>query len=217
VNKKVVAALFAVGITGALALSGCGPQTKTAKVTTGQTDAEVAFRMDMRRLWEDHVVWTRLVTLGVVDTTGGLDNATNKLVGNSGEMAALFEKYYGKVKGGRVGSLFSEHTSLTTDIVKATKAGDAPKAAEGEKKWRENADKLASRLLDLNPEWSKIDLKAMWRDHLDFTKAEFEARANKDYAGDVKAFDAVRSQALDMADVLSNGIVKQFPRDFGRK
>lgn len=216
-NKRVLAALTAAGMMVAVVLSGCGPQTKPAKVTTGQTDAEVAFRMDMRRLWEDHVVWTRLVMLEVADTTGGLDNAADKLAGNSDEMAALFEKYYGKVKGGRVGSLFREHTSLTTDIVKATKAGDEPKAAGDEKKWRKNADRLAGRLLDVNPEWSRIDLKAMWHDHLDFTKAEIEARANKDYAGDVKAFDAVRSQALDMADVLSSGIIKQFPKDFGKK
>lgn len=44
---------------------------------------------------------------------------------------------------------------------------------------------------------------------------ELVARLSKDWAGDVKAFDAVYDHILHMADALSDGIIKQFPEKFG--
>ena len=38
---------------------------------------------------------------------------------------------------------------------------------------------------------------------------------NKDWDGDVKAFDAVHDLILHMSDALSDGIVKQIPDKFG--
>jgi hypothetical protein len=51
--------------------------------------------------------------------------------------------------------------------------------------------------------------------HLATTTTELVARLNKDWSGDVKAFDAVYDHILHMSDALSDGIVKQFPDKFG--
>ena len=55
----------------------------------------------------------------------------------------------------------------------------------------------------------------MMNTHLSTTATELTARLHKDWAGDVKAFDAVYDHILHMADALSDGIVKQFPDKFG--
>jgi hypothetical protein len=54
----------------------------------------------------------------------------------------------------------------------------------------------------------------MMKDHLDATTQEVLARLNENWEADVSAYDAVHEQAVAMADMLSSGIIAQFPRRF---
>jgi len=54
-------------------------------------------------------------------------------------------------------------------------------------------------------------MKAMLRDHLRVTTTELEARLHKDWKADVAAYEEVHRQMLEMADMLSDGTIKQFP------
>ena len=57
-------------------------------------------------------------------------------------------------------------------------------------------------------------MKAMLHDHLRLTTDEAVARLTDDWAADVRAYDQIHLQALHMADMLSTGLVGQFPRRF---
>jgi len=59
-------------------------------------------------------------------------------------------------------------------------------------------------------------LKAHLKDHLDLTLAEAVARLQGRYADDIAAYDQIHLQILGMADMLSDGIVAQFPARFAR-
>jgi hypothetical protein len=60
-------------------------------------------------------------------------------------------------------------------------------------------------------------MQAMMKSHLDLTLEEATARLNEDWAGDVAAYDKVHDEILHMADMLSDGIIQQFPKEFTRK
>ena len=57
-------------------------------------------------------------------------------------------------------------------------------------------------------------MKAMMNDHLDLTLSEGVARLQGRYADDIAAYDQIHAQILHMADMLSDGIIAQFPSRF---
>ena len=57
-------------------------------------------------------------------------------------------------------------------------------------------------------------MKEMLYEHLRLTTDEVVARLQGDWAADVAAYDRIHVQALEMADMLSTGIVRQFNRRF---
>ena len=94
----------------------------------------------------------------------------------------------------------------------AAKGGDSAKLDGSKAKWTANADEIAAFLSSANPKnWPLPEMKSMMHDHLAATTSELEARLNKNWAEDVKAYDKVHTQILGMADALSEGIIKQFP------
>ena len=99
-------------------------------------------------------------------------------------------------------------------LVKAAKSGDTAAAQAAEKQWYANADKIADYTSTLIPTISKDEFKKMLYEHLALTKAEAVARLNKDYAKDTALYDQIETEALLMADMMTNGIVKQFPNIF---
>jgi hypothetical protein len=57
-------------------------------------------------------------------------------------------------------------------------------------------------------------MKSMLHEHLRLTTNEVVARLKQNWAADVRAYDRIHQQALHMANMLSGGIVKQFPARF---
>ena len=78
----------------------------------------------------------------------------------------------------------------------------------------ENADEIARFLAHINPFWSSRKWGKMLHEHLRLTRAEAESMLNGDYAADIKLYDEIELQALMMADEMTRGIVRQFPRAF---
>ena len=54
----------------------------------------------------------------------------------------------------------------------------------------------------------------MFYEHLALTKAEALSFLNKDYEAGVKLYDKIEKEALEMADMITDAIVKQFPQVF---
>ena len=81
-------------------------------------------------------------------------------------------------------------------------------------KWYANGDEIVAFLTSINPYIDKEEFRKMFYEHLALTKAEALAFLNKDYEAGVKLYDKVEKEALEMSDMITNVIVKQFRKYF---
>ncbi len=179
------------------------------------TKSELALRSDMRVLWEDHVVWTRLAIISLLDGSADTDATVARLLRNQVEIGDAVKPFYGKAAGNELTKQLRGHILIAADLVLAAKAGDTAKLADAQARWQANANEIAAVLTRVNPRfWKLAPLKKMLREHLTLTTQEAVARLGGDWEADVAAYDAIHHHALGMADTLSTGLVKQFPKRF---
>ena len=212
--------LALVGALLALAVSGGSPahaNRSAEKPRKAVSASELAFRNDMRKLWEDHIIWTRQVIVSFAAGLPDLDPALQRLLANQADIGDAIKPFYGDAAGERLTELLREHILIAADVLAAAKAGDGPALADAQARWYANGDEIAVFLSSANPKnWPLGELRAMLRTHIDLTTAEAVARLTGDWEADIAAFDQIHVQALEMADHLSTGIVRQFPRKFRR-
>ena len=99
-------------------------------------------------------------------------------------------------------------------MVKAAKAGDKTALGAADGRWQQNAVAIADFLAKANPHLPRAAVADMMKMHLSTTTAEVVARLNKDWEGDIRAYDKVYTHILMMSDAIADAIVKQFPDKF---
>jgi len=208
--KKLLTTLLAV--TGAISL-GCST-TSSQVATSSQAMAPAggtALHDAMRRLWSDHVVWTRLYIVAATSDDPSATVALNRLMRNQEDIGNAVRPFYGDAAGAKLTSLLKQHISIAGELVAAAKAGDQAKQTDADKRWHDNAAEIATFLSGANPNWPRDAVLGMLNNHLSLTTKEAVARLQKNWADDQSTFDSIYSQAMEMADTLSSGIAKQFP------
>ncbi len=173
------------------------------------------FRKVMRKLWEDHITWTRLYIISVATDLPDKDLTAQRLLQNQVDIGNAIKPFYGDKAGDALTALLKDHILGAADILAAAKAGDQAKVDAASAKWYANADDIAAFLNNANPTaWPLADMKAGMKMHLDMTLDEATARLHGDFANDIQDYDRVHEHILGLADLLSTGIISQFPDRF---
>jgi hypothetical protein len=172
-------------------------------------------RVALRKLWADHVIWTRQYIVAAVAGTPDADAAAGRLLRNQEDIGAAIAGYYGEAGGDKLTALLKEHIMIAVDLVAAAKSGDQAAFATHDARWTANVGELAAFLSGANPNWPEKDVLDLLALHLKLTKDETVARITADWAADVQAFDDIFTEIMVLADTLYDGLVAQFPDRFG--
>jgi hypothetical protein len=172
-------------------------------------------RLALRKLWSDHVIWTREYIVAAVAGTPDSGAAAGRLLRNQEDIGAAVAGFYGQPAGDRLTELLKEHIMIAVDLVAAAKTGDQAGVATHDARWTANVEAIAAFLAGANPNWPEADVLDLLALHLKLTKDEAVARISGDWDADVKAFDDIFTEIIVLADALHDGIVAQFPERFG--
>lgn len=200
--SRLILALFAVWLAGASAAWG---------------HSKSAFHDEMRTLWVDHVAWTRLY---IISVASGLPDAklnADRLLRNQADIGNAVADFYGRPAADQLTALLKDHILIAADLVGAAKAGDQTKVADAKTRWYANANDIAGFLHKANPDhWPLATLQSAMKMHLDQTLDEATHRLQGKFEQDIKNYDAIVDHILKMADMLSAGIIAQFPAKFDK-
>jgi hypothetical protein len=207
-------AALALAFAGGHTAQGHGAHAHAVK-RSGPSAKQLALHDGMRRLWEDHITWTRLFIVSAAADLPDKQATTERLLRNQQDIGDAIKPFDGRAAGERLSALLTEHILVAAGLVAAAKAGDQAAFQRQSRIWYRNANQIADFLHKANPRhWARRDMRAMMREHLDLTLAEAVAHLTRDHRADIRAYDRIHRQILGMADMLSDGIVAQFPKRF---
>jgi hypothetical protein len=177
--------------------------------------SEFVLRQEMRRLWEDHVTWTRLAIISLTTDSPDTEATVGRLLQNQTDIGDAVKPFYGEAAGNELTRQLRLHILIAADVVAAARAGDQAELADAQARWLANADDIAAVLNSVNPKhWKLATMRAEMHKHLDLTTQEAVARLQGNWSADVAAYDQIHEHILHMSDLLSSGLVKQFPNRF---
>jgi hypothetical protein len=226
---SVRAAALAATAAAALTLALAGGHSASAEHGHGESAAhdhaaptrhamntrETAFHDQMRKLWEDHVTWTRLAIVSFAAGLPDFEATAGRLLQNQVDIGNAIKPYYGAKAGKQLTALLQDHITGAVAILEAAKAGDSAAFAQAKDAWYRNGDQVARFLSKANPRnWKFKAVASMMKTHLDQTLKEAADRLAGDFAADIRDYEAIHRHILEMADTLSAGIVAQFPKRF---
>ena len=175
---------------------------------------EVRLLEKMNLVWEQHIMWARMLLISIAENLKDLDATQTRLLKNPKDIADVFRPYYGNNVASEIQKLLTEHLAIGKDLIVALKNKNQEQANSLNAKWYQNADSMADAFSSINPFYPKEEIRRMLYDHLRLTTNEVNARLRGDYAADIEAYDMVQKEILKMAQFFVNGIVSQFPNLF---
>src|SRR5262245_53621895 len=169
----------------------------------------------MRKLWEDHVTWTRLAIVTFADGSAGFPATAARLLQNQVDIGDAIKPFYGDEAGTQLTALLRIHILIAVEILEAAKAGDNLAFKNASDRWYANATHIADFLSAANPRfWPDATMRADMKTHLDQTLTEAADELAGGYTASVADYEHVHLHILALADTLSSGLIGQFPSHF---
>jgi hypothetical protein len=186
----------------------------TARANDRGEEKRFELRQQMRRLWGDYAAWTRELVVATTSNVGDVDAVARRIDKNMGDVGGAFTPFLGPDGGRRLGTLLKEHARATGDLLAAAKASDQAKMDDAERRARDGAAEIAAFLERSSASWSRHDLKSALDEHRKLLTNAAKLRLGGEFADDAANYDRAREQALVVADLLTDGVIRQFPGGF---
>src|SRR5262249_28792249 len=139
--------------------AGGDPQMGVAAASApgGALQNQIVFNQQMRKLWEDHITWTRLFIVSAAANLPDQSPTAIRLFQNQADLGNAFTPVIAHTGGNQLGSLLHGQTGLAAQISAAAKAGDSAGVASASAAWYANANQSAASHNAANPKNWPLD------------------------------------------------------------
>ena len=206
-----VACALALGLSFAVAAPAVLAQP--APAAAAAAPAAPQLHAALRSLWHGHLVATRDYALAVhAGNHAGASKAAHAVVANAKQISNAVAGFYGKPAGDALLKLLAGHWGGVKALTDATKAGNTAGEQKAMDDLAGNATAIAKFLAGANPNWSEGALQGALMMHVSDHKTQLdEMMSNAPAAEQAKSWTEMQHHMDMIADVLADGIARQFP------
>jgi len=185
----------------------------------------MVFRMDSRTLWTRYSLGMINYSVSSFGDLGSTPGVEKNLARAAAAIGDFFVPYYGMKSGNKIGSLLTVIGNNGVKVVEAIK--NKRDIAAYEIIWNKQIEELATYLNELNPSQYPVDLiTEQFTSLVTAWATDFVARYDGDFVTDSITLDGILKIAVSgipnhtnkgytsIADILSRGIIAQFPISF---
>jgi hypothetical protein len=206
--------VIVLAVSGAGDSHAAGTRAHSAAVPM-RTAKAIAFHDQMRALWEAHGSWTHMVIVSFVGRVRNLPAEEQVLLRNQVDIGNAVKPYYGAAAGNNLTKLLKAHILGAVNVLQAAKSGSKAKLTRAERAWYANGNQIGDFLHRANPRFlSQPAARQMMKIHLDQVIQQAVDELKGKYAAGAQAFGPYINHILGMADMISGGIIRQFPAKF---
>src|SRR3954462_12561398 len=83
---------------------------------TADASKEQALQAAVRKLWEDHITWTRIFIISAAADLSDKDAVTQRLLQNQVDIGNAIKPYYGNAAGDQLTALLKDHILISADV-----------------------------------------------------------------------------------------------------
>ena len=174
---------------------------------------EIALNQNLRKLWADQATWTYKYIISNLERLFDNKFVLVRLLNNQEFLGSSISNFFGTYNTQKFIDLMKEHVDLIGQLIEILKSGSKTRLDNLTIKWQQNAEEIAQLLASVNPNWKKENLIILFN-NIQAIKDQIMARLHKKWDVDIKLLNKTIEHNLHIADVLTEGIVKQFPDKF---
>jgi len=205
--------LFIAVIIALVAMQGC--ETESTPISPLESTEFITLKTAMRQLWGDHMQWTFATVDAFYHNESGLQAQLDRLLKNQKDIGTAIVPYYGQAAGDALTALLTTHIQQAVPVLTAAKNGDQAALDKALSDWYANAKEIADFLAAANPtNWPTSATEPMMKEHITTTTAYAVNLLEGNYTKAVEDYDHASAHMMMLADVLAEGIAKQFPDKF---
>ncbi len=197
-----------------LLLSPVVVEAQSYSETKNQNLSAAQLKWEYRRLWIDHIMWSRNYIITLFQNSPDLKQATQRIIRNVQEIGNSISPYYGKAASNQFTKLLAVHLNIAVKLLDSLKKGESTNIQKYETEWHKNADEIIRFLGNLNPAWKRKELKGEFYMHLKMMSDIAYARKEKKWEEEIRLMDKSMDHIIHLADIFSQGIIQQFPERF---
>ncbi|MEO8906825.1 MAG: hypothetical protein ABI310_01990 [Microbacteriaceae bacterium] len=176
--------------------------------------AQIALYSAMRTVWDQHMQWTYDTVVAFAANSPGLPPTLDRILSNQVDIGNAIAPYYGKAAAAQLTGLLTTHIKDAVPVLVAAKAGDTPALNTAVQAWYANAQDIADFLAAANPNWKQADMRNMLKAHITQTIGYASDVLSGNYTKAISDYNTAQAHMDQMSDMLSAGIIDQFPKKF---